>query len=217
VSLASYKRLLLTLIILITSECSYGVWKGEEMHPRVVDKHPSRLRFEYSEPIYETKLMVRQIEITVKETRDNLLSETDQKPVMSLPKEGETVKVSLHRSFLEQARAHVAGLPTGQGPTLKLTMVVRQLSATRTSERYQLEAVCEHRLSIEDSEPFLVVESGAKLQLLAPPYDAQELDELHRAIGLRLLDQLFTSYRNIERINHELSARGEGDRGKERK
>jgi hypothetical protein len=206
VTFAAYRGLILTLIFLFTSDCSYGVWKGEEMRPRVVDKHPSRLRFEYSEPKYEAKLMVRQIEITVKETRDSVLSETDQKPVLSVPKEGETIEVALHRSFLDQARAHVAGLQTGQGPTLKLTIVVNRLSATRTRDFYQLEAVCEHRLSIEDSEPFLVVEARAKLQLLAPPYDAQELDEVHRAIGLRLLDELFTSHRHIERINQEINA-----------
>ncbi len=194
------------MVIALQASCTYGVWDLPEIHPRVADIHPARVRFSYDQPSFETKVIASQITIAVKETRQDLVAETEELPVLGIPDEGETVKAALHRSFIKEAQDRIRHLITGQGPDLKLTVVVRAISATQIRNIYRLDGVCELRLSLADEEPFVVIEVRDQIRITAPPYDASELDEMHRAIGLRFIDKVFASDQSVDRINLQIRA-----------
>jgi hypothetical protein len=206
VNIVLIKSAFITLVITSQVSCTYGVWDLPEIHPRVADVHPARVRFTYDRPSFETKVIASQITIAVKETRQDLVSETDELPVLGIPNEGETVKVALHRSFIEEAQDRIRYLINGQGPQLTLTVVVRAISATQIRDIYRLDGTCELRLSLADEEPFVAIEVRDQITITAPPYDATELDEVHRAIGLRFIDKVFASDRSVDRINLQIRA-----------
>ncbi|MDD9935316.1 MAG: hypothetical protein OXT09_17015 [Myxococcales bacterium] len=201
-----HRRGLLSLLLVAgAAACSYGSWDAPVMRPRITPVNPHRPRFEYRPRLAQTKLKSSEVRVAVRDLR---LQAGGPPPTVRLqwPQDGQSEAAGMHEDVPRHAAQLLMPMVAGEGEALQVELLVSELNAIRRGPLYELALRAEIRVHVVEREvPLLQVRVSNRLSLHAPPYDDDELSELHRAIALHALEQVFGDEAAVYRINEALA------------
>ncbi len=198
--------LLSLLVVAGASGCSYGSWDAPVMEPRITPVNPHRPRFRYRPQLAQTKLNARDVRVAASDLRQQA---GGPPPTVRLqwPQDGQSVPAGMHEDAPRRAALLLMPMVTGEGESLQVHLIVSELIAARRGLRYELALRARIRVHAGERElPLLDVRVSSRLSLHGPPYDDDELSELHRAITMHALEQVFGDEAAVHRINEALEA-----------
>lgn len=167
---------------------------------------PQRPRFTYVPRAYPSvRINASKLSFELVDHRPNVQAAQLMLPVMAIPKDGEMVEVALPADYPALIQDRLAKVVAGTGPELKLTIEVRRLAASRNGDTRRLDVDLAYEILDANGNPLVRGGGQGNKDLLGPPYDSRELDDLHHAACADALDVMLASESNIALINSYLT------------
>jgi len=171
---------------------------------------PQRPRFQHLPRAYSSaKVHAARIELAFADARGSVQAAKPNVPAMALPADGETLEVALPAGYEALVRERLDRLVSDSGPVVTFRLEVKTLTAERTGDVRRLDIDLAITVEDESGRPLVRGSGNGNKELLGPPYDDAELDDLHRAACLDALDVFLASEGNIELINQNLGEDGD--------
>jgi hypothetical protein len=167
---------------------------------------PKRERFVYRpEPVMEAVIYASQLELRLEDPREEAVRDAPGRPVLGLPQDGEELDVSLHGSFAEDANARLRSVVSGRGPKAFLIVRVREAIVRRDGYYRRVRVTLELAVGASGLEPLSFAPESVVMGLRGAPHDLDELDSVHRAASIAILDHFFANPLVVVRVNEQLA------------
>jgi hypothetical protein len=209
-------RAALSLTVMLASSCSprtatpapaaAASSEGAEAAPTASPAPlPNRPRFQHVPRAYPAaKVRAAKITAVLVDNRSGVRAATAMLPAMALPQDGETLPVAAVADYAALVQGRLDQLASHEGPELKLSVEVKRLDAARHGDTRRLDIELSLTVLDASDQPLVRGVGQGNKELFGPPYDATELDDLHRSVCLDALDVFLASEANIALINERV-------------
>ncbi len=168
--------------------------RGAIQKAQILPLAPERPRCRYEPPSAPLPaLRAHTLLLEIRDGRMPVRSDLDEVPVLVQSTGSRALEVTLHRDVKSEIQARISKLAQGDGPDLTVVLDVQSMNAWSSTSKGELHAVFEVSLALPDGSTLARGRGRASRQIEGPPYDAQELDDLHRGVGLEAFDAAFNS------------------------
>jgi hypothetical protein len=184
-------------------------WEAEHPPPPPPElvRTPDRPRFVHEPPAYPNfRFRASRVGLQLIDTRSEVRPAQPAVPALALPADGAVLHVGLPPGFEQLAQERLARVTGGSGPELSLSIEVRKLTAAHRGELRQVTVEFDFTMRDARGRALLRGRGRGSKDLLGPPYDNTELEDIHRAACSDALDSFLTKETNIALVNEVVAS-----------
>ena len=184
-------------------------WEAEHPPPPPPElvRTPDRPRFTHVPRTYPSyRFRASRIGFELVDTRGTVRAAQPTVPALALPADGAVVDVGVPAGFDALVQERLARVTSGSGPELTLSIEVRKLTAAHRGELRQLAVDFGFTMRDARGRPLIRSRGKGSQDLVGPPYDDTELEDVHRAACSDALDAFLASETNMALVNEVVAS-----------